>query len=91
MKKIYLALMLITTSSCGFLNSPSTFFSKEMCSCIFIENQSEKYCQNYLNIFLPVWSHKVDTVKKEVYSSGYFNSNTAKFKNRMLGCQIVSK
>ena len=88
MKYLIYPLLLLLLSSCGYMKGPSTFFSKEMCSCLFVEKQSENYCKDYLDLTFPVWGYEIDRTKKQVYSQGYFHSATAKFKDPRLGCLL---
>jgi hypothetical protein len=46
MKNITLILFAFTVmTSCKYTEAPSAGLAKEMCSCLFISEQSEKYCK----------------------------------------------
>lgn len=88
MNKLIL-LNLLFLSSCGFMKQPSHFFSKEACSCLFVEKQSKEYCLKYAKVSIPVWGFEIDEKNKTVSSNGYFRSTSAKFISEKLGCQVT--
>ncbi|OIQ18952.1 MAG: hypothetical protein BM556_06620 [Bacteriovorax sp. MedPE-SWde] len=75
-------------SSCGLKKGVSSSFAKEFCSCIFVEDQSEKYCKGYASYIVEVSSYKLDTERKFVQASFLFTDSIAKYTGSRFGCQL---
>jgi hypothetical protein len=90
MKTLLLLMTLALASSCSksFPKAVSTYFSKEVCSCLFVVKQSEEYCLSYHEQFLTPASHSIDYDKKVVSSERFFLSTSARFIDEKSGCQV---
>lgn len=81
-------LFLLLLGSCGMAKMPTSYFSKELCSCLFVEMNEENYCLNYVHSSIPVWSHKIDSKEKSVSSSAFLLSTKYLVKNKKFGCEL---
>lgn len=92
MKKTFLLLILssIFLSGCKFEEAASMGISKEMCSCLFVAQQSEKYCRSIAKEALIAGSYKIDRERKRVYGAGlgYLAVSTIHPKGERFGCII---
>jgi len=88
-KTFLLLLTLSLFQSCVFPKAVSAYFSKEMCSCLFVVGRSETLCADTAKTFIDVSSYKVDMINKVVSSSFLAMSTKAKFTQDRFGCQIV--
>ncbi len=67
----------------------SSFYSKEMCSCLFVSGQTEEFCNNYARQWVPIQGQpSVDREKKSVRVTGLFQTNEAVFANPRTGCVL---
>ena len=86
MKRSLIFLVLLT--GCKFPKVVSSYYAKEVCTCLFVIGQSDKYCQYFGKTIVPTWSTKIDKTEKIVKASSLFYSTTAKYLSPHEGCQI---
>jgi hypothetical protein len=97
MKKIFFLTGLILFLSVGlFYKSESKllasnelaahFYSKELCSCLWVLELSEIDCEEEAKEFIPRGKVEIDFKNKRVISSGYGAKQTAQFLNEKEGC-----
>ena len=92
MKCVTILFIFLLTSSCKLSSigeAPSLSLSKDLCSCYFVANQSEKYCRQitkYQRIFA---RYSVDWDNKTVTARGFCVKSTSVFQNERLGCTIA--
>lgn len=68
--------------------------SKQMCSCMFVMKQSEKFCRQFSKEVLLIDilnRHKVDLENKTITTTigFFFNKRQAKFMGEKLGCTLI--
>lgn len=67
----------------------SSFYSKEMCSCLFVSGQTEEFCNNYARQWVPIQgSPVVDRERKAVRVTGLFRTNEAVYTGEKTGCVL---
>ncbi|HAA56343.1 MAG TPA: hypothetical protein DCE42_16380 [Myxococcales bacterium] len=66
----------------------SSFYSKEMCSCLYVIGRDEAFCKNYARQYIPIQWVKVDSKKKRVTVKGLWRINSASFVNKRSGCRL---
>jgi hypothetical protein len=89
--KMHLILISISVSmiqGCVFPKGISSYFSKDMCSCLFVVGRTEKRCEVSATTLFDVNDYDVDYKKKLVTSNFLFVSTQAKFISERYGCQI---
>lgn len=64
----------------------SAYYSKEFCSCYFVEKQTEQFCHDYARQYIPIQDFKLDG--KTVTVKGLFITNSASYVSERLGCRI---
>jgi hypothetical protein len=89
MRYLILSVLLLTFSSCKISKAVSASFSKEMCSCLFVEGQSENYCRDYAKQMIEVEDYKVDWSGKSVWSRGLKLETVVRFQSKRRGCQFI--
>lgn len=90
MKKAYIIFLLLNVAllqGC-FPKVVSAFYSKEYCSCRFVENKDHNECHWYAGQIIPVSSYEVDEKFKVVKSSALGFTSTAKWTNPQWGCLL---
>lgn len=81
-------LLLPLLQSC-FPKVISSFYSQEYCSCRFVENREDKYCDWYASQFIPIFSREIDENNKKVTSSSVGFTTSSKYLSEKSGCQII--
>lgn len=67
----------------------SAFYSKEMCSCMFVVGQTEEFCNNYARQWVPIQGAPVvDREKKTVQVRGLFVTSEAEYTGERTGCVL---
>jgi len=67
----------------------SAFYSKEMCSCVFVVGQTEEFCTNYARQWIPIRGvPQVDREKKSIRVTGLFRTNEAIYAGERKGCVL---
>lgn len=67
----------------------SAFYSKEMCSCMFVVGQTEEFCNNYARQWVPIQGAPVvDREKKTVRVQGLFVTSEAEYSGERTGCVL---
>lgn len=70
MKRPLLLLILILTSSCKYNEAPSMGLAKEMCSCLFIAEQSMEFCKEVTKESRTLAKFKVNWDERSVEARG---------------------
>ncbi|MQQ37337.1 amidase [Pseudomonas sp. SZ57] len=66
----------------------SAYTAKEYCSCRYVMNNSEAYCQGYIKQYLP--STLVDdSSQKRVIASGLGRTSSASWQDERQGCRLL--
>lgn len=79
----------LTLTSCKYTEAPVGGLSKEMCSCLFIAEQTEKYCKMVTKESRILAKWEADYNKKEVWAYGSnFRAMARLDDNPRYGCQI---
>lgn len=65
-------------------------FAKEVCSCIFVEGQSKRYCQNYGRQIFDVSGYDVVESSNAIIAWGFGFEATAVYEGPRLGCRLSS-
>ncbi len=91
MKKLTLFFMItLTLNACKFTESPPLALAKEMCSCLFVSNQSEDYCRSVTKEGRILANYTIDYNRKEIWASGGQMRALSKLNNNpRFGCDIV--
>ena len=89
MRILFMFVALLILSGCHFPKALSSYYAKEVCSCLFVVKQSEQYCHDFGSELLPNWSTNIDRANKTVKASALFQSTEARFLSERKGCQIV--
>ncbi|MCE9599244.1 MAG: hypothetical protein K8S54_14875 [Spirochaetia bacterium] len=86
------ALFWISSNRQDLKNFPgiiSSFYSKEMCSCVFVAGQTEEFCNNYARQWVPIQgTAMVDREKKTITVKGLFKTSVAAYGNERSGCVL---
>ncbi len=82
-------LLLFSLTGCKFPKVVSAFYAKEVCSCLFVEKQTETYCHEYGKQIIPIWTKEIDLKNRKVKAWGLWESTEASFISSRSGCQIV--
>lgn len=80
---------IILFSSCKFAESPSAALAKEMCSCLFVAEQTESFCRMVTKESQILANWEADFDRKEVWAKGMnFRSMARRDEDPRYGCQI---
>lgn len=86
---LLLSLVMTLVTSCKYTESPSAALSKEMCSCLFVAEQTEKYCRLVTKESRILASWEADYNRKEVTARGAnFRAMSRLDDDPRYGCQI---
>ncbi|MCF8060161.1 MAG: hypothetical protein K9K67_12750 [Bacteriovoracaceae bacterium] len=93
MKPLSKTLVFITllgfVSSCKYTEAPSAGLAKEMCSCIFVSEQTEQYCRMVTKEARILSDFEVDYNRKEVSARGVnFRAMAKMDANPRYGCSL---
>lgn len=89
MKRLILFILLLPFLQSCFPKVVSAFYSKEYCSCRFVENKSHDQCHWYASQIIPISSSEINESRREVISSAVGFTTKAKWLNPQWGCQII--
>lgn len=90
MKKIIILFSLFAISGCKFLEAPSMGLAKEMCSCLFVADQTVNFCKEVTKESRTLAKFKVNWSEKEVEARGAGHKTISRLNdNPRLGCQII--
>lgn len=92
-------LALLFLASCGsgarkydasLFRLASGFSAKEVCSCVFVMQRDEAFCQEWTRVSPEVARFQVDQDKKEVQARALGMGRTlARYEDEQVGCVIV--
>ncbi len=82
-------LTLFTATSCSLSPTVSALFAKEVCSCIFVSKQDEKYCLEYGQPVLETSSYSINQEDKTVMARKLGSSSKAHYVSKRYGCQLI--
>jgi hypothetical protein len=66
----------------------SSFYSKMMCSCLFVSGRSEDACHNFARQYIPVQKVEVDYKAKRVTVKGLWVTTSTKHVAERYGCTV---
>jgi hypothetical protein len=81
-------LILAVSGRWRFPYAVSGYFSKEVCSCLFVVQQTKDYCVNYHHQVIAPHRFLIDEEQKTVHSSWFIFSGSAQFMNPETGCLL---
>ncbi len=73
-----------TNSILSTFSNLSNFQAKQICSCLFVEENNEDYCKKWVSHDFPLLSLKIDQAGKRV--SSLLGDKKYFFKNERAGC-----
>ena len=90
MRKLFCILALVlVASSCKYNEAPSMGLSKEMCSCLFVAEQSIDFCKEVTKESRTLAKFKVNWEEKSVEARGLGKKAVGRLnKDPRFGCQI---
>lgn len=90
MKSLALLATLIMLNSCDreFFKVVSASYAKELCSCLYVEKQSPKTCEDYATQIIKVEDFHINEEKKMVVAQGMGFSTTSFYRGQHLGCSL---
>ena len=69
----------------------TAYRAKEVCSCLFVQQQSEDYCRAYTVAFPNLATYSVDFEDKAVQAEALLVwTNTARYQSAKFGCVLDS-
>ncbi len=68
----------------------SSWYSKELCSCIFVLEQDEPFCHSVVKQWLPVGGFSIDRNAKTTTAWGLGRTNSARYTGSRTGCTLVN-
>jgi uncharacterized protein YjiK len=90
-RSLLLSSALLFLCGCKFKEAPSAGLAKEMCSCLFVAEQTEDYCQLVTKESRILAKWEVDYTKQEVTAKGMnFVSKASLDEDSRFGCSIRS-
>ncbi|MCO4794865.1 MAG: hypothetical protein KC493_14190 [Bacteriovoracaceae bacterium] len=90
-KTILFSSLFLFLSGCKYLEAPSMGLAKEMCSCLFVGEQTINFCKEVTKESRLLAKFKVDWKNKSVEARGTGHKSVAKLNdNARFGCAIVS-
>ena len=91
MRSIAIILLLTAISSCKFSEAPSAGLSKEMCSCLFVAEQTEEYCRLVTKESRILAKWEANYTEKKITATGMnYISVAALDEDSRFGCSIES-
>lgn len=91
MRKLLILLPLLLFNSCKYTESPAMALSKEMCSCIFVGEQSVDFCKEVTKESRIMAKFKINWEDKTVEARGLgTKAMGALNENPRFGCQIYN-
>ncbi len=90
-KSILIAPLVILINSCKYTEAPSAGLAKEMCSCLYVSEQSEAYCKMVTkeSRILAKWE-AIPEEKKVIAKGVNFTSIAQMDEDARYGCTILS-
>ena len=89
MKRLLILSTLLLFTSCKYNEAPSMGLAKEMCSCLFIAEQSLKFCEEVTKESRILAKFEVDFHNKTVVAKGVGHRAEGRLnQDPRFGCQI---
>jgi hypothetical protein len=66
----------------------SSYYAKELCSCLYVVGQTETYCHSVVRQYVPISSFQIDASSRTVTVSGLGQTNRARFVDDRYGCVL---
>jgi hypothetical protein len=80
---------LVSASSCKFSEAPSAGLAKEMCSCLFVAEQTEQYCRQVTRESGILANWEANYAKQQVVARGMNYVSVASMdEDSRFGCSI---
>jgi len=64
-------------------------FAKEFCSCYYVVGQTQEYCEDYANEYIPISGYEILESEKEIIARGLGQESLARFISQKFGCKLV--
>jgi len=64
------------------------FYAKEFCSCHFVNGQSEEFCRDLVQQYIPLNNLKIDASEKSVEASTLGATRKAQWVSERFGCVL---
>lgn len=64
------------------------FYAKEFCSCHFVNGQSEDFCRDLVQQYIPLKDLRIDAAQKSVEASTFGATRTAHWVSERFGCVL---
>lgn len=91
MRKLLVITSILFLSGCKYLEAPSMGLAKEMCSCLFVGEQTMNFCREVTKESRTFAKYKVNWDEKSVEARGVGHKAIGKLnENPRFGCSIVS-
>ena len=91
MTKLILLSFILLLSGCKYLEAPSMGLAKEMCSCLFVGEQTMNFCREVTKESRFFAKYKVNWDEKLVEARGVGHKSVSRLnENPRFGCSIVS-
>ena len=90
--KPLILIFLMTLTSCKLAQlkeAPSMALAKDMCSCVFVAEQTKKYCREMTRYQRLMAKFHVDKERQTVEARGLCNIAVAEYKGERFGCTIT--
>lgn len=90
-KTLPITLILVFLSSCKYTESPSAALAKEMCSCLYISEQTEDYCKMVTKESRILAKWEAFPEEQKVIAKGVNHTSVAKMdEDSRYGCTLIS-
>ncbi len=89
--QIFFVFLVILSSIMGCSVAPTTsaLFAKEVCSCMFVSKQDEKYCIDYGQPVFEAGSYTINIEDKTVIAQKLGSFNEARYISERFGCRLI--
>ena len=67
----------------------SAHYAKEFCSCFFVVGQNQKYCEGYVEEYIPVGGYEILQDAREIVATGLGHESKARFISEKYGCRLI--
>ena len=64
----------------------SGFHAKELCTCYFVLEQSEEFCQDYVKQIFEIDAYQIQETRRMVTATLFGYQSGAKLRSKQLGC-----
>ncbi|MEM9487765.1 MAG: hypothetical protein AAGC55_01405 [Myxococcota bacterium] len=83
------ALLIYRHEVSNVVNLPSSYEAKMMCSCLFVQDRTVEFCENFTRQdTIPIQQREIDTAGKSVTVQALWFTNSARYVSERYGCAI---